>query len=187
VWIGVKATSGRRVGSGSAALQRPGRSSWVPGGTRGAPGGWGGRKRSIGWVCRLRLFCYAPQRARGNCVPRKDDACRNGTANRRTAILKAISLPSRTAVMRDLPLASNREMSPQTHRNSSGVVCDLLIHFDTHAYASRPSSRIGGLASMAPTLTPQSNPHSARGTLGATYPAISCLGAFQTPAATARG
>jgi hypothetical protein len=36
-----------------------------------------------------------------------------------------------------------------------GVVCDLLIHFDTHAYASRPSSRIGGFASMSPTLTPQ--------------------------------
>src|SRR5258705_9560313 len=34
---------------------------------------------------------------------------------------------------------------------------------------------------------PRLNLHSARGTAGAPLPAISCLGAFWTPAATARG
>ena len=43
--------------------------------------------------------------------------------------------------------------------------------------ASRPSSR----------SAPPSNPHSARCTTAAQLPATSCLGAFWTPAATARG
>ena len=43
------------------------------------------------------------------------------------------------------------------------------------------------LASTSSTLTPRPNPHSARGTVGAPHPAISCLGAFRTPAAAARG
>ena len=42
-----------------------------------------------------------------------------------------------------------------------------------------------GPTSSSPT--PRPNPHSARGTAGAPLPAISCLGAFRTPAATARG
>jgi hypothetical protein len=54
-----------------------------------------------------------------------------------------------------LPL-SNRKMSPQTHRNSSRVVSDLLIHFDTHAYAS--SSRIGGPALMGAGKRHHANP-----------------------------
>jgi hypothetical protein len=36
------------------------------------------------------LSCTHRQRARGNRVPRKDDSCRNGSANRRTAILNSL-------------------------------------------------------------------------------------------------
>jgi hypothetical protein len=39
----------------------------------------------------------------------------------------------------------------------------------------------------SPTLTPAPNPHSARCTVGAPHPAISCLGAFRTPALRAWG
>ena len=65
--------------------------------------------------------------------------------------------------------------------------CDPLVHPDTHAHASRKSDRIRRLTSTSSTLTPRPNPHSAGGTLGAPHPAISCLGAFRTLAAAARG
>jgi hypothetical protein len=43
------------------------------------------------------------------------------------------------------------------------------------------------VGSTSPTLTPAPNPHSTRCTVGASHPAISCLGAFQTPAVRAWG
>ena len=43
-----------------------------------------------------------------------------------------------------------------------------------------------GSESASPTLTSAPNPHSARCTVGAQHPAISCLGAFRTPAVRAR-
>jgi hypothetical protein len=48
----------------------------------------------------------------------------------------------------------------------------------------RPSS---ARCRFSPTLTPPTNPHSARPTVSAPSPAISRLGAFRNPAARARG
>ena len=49
------------------------------------------------------------------------------------------------------------------------------------------SDRSHCLAQASSTLTGPPNPHSARGTASAPLPAISCLGAFRTPAASTRG
>ena len=56
-----------------------------------------------------------------------------------------------------------------------------------HPHPSCEAKRWGGrFDPTSPNLTPRLNPHRARGTDGAPLPAISCLGAFQTPAARAR-
>src|SRR5258705_11461647 len=53
-----------------------------------------------------------------------------------------------------------------------------------HAFeANTPFEKLPGTQINVPRL----NLHSARGTAGAPLPAISCLGAFRTPAAAARG
>src|SRR3977135_2209458 len=101
-----------------------------------------------------------------------------------TAATPVILAGSRPAVP---PLPSVRQIGPQSHRKSSGATCDPLVHPGTHAHASKKSDRIRRLTSTSPTLTPRPNPHSARGTIGAPHPAISCLGAFRTLAAAARG
>ena len=110
--------------------------------------------------------------------------CRSPGALRTTAATPVILAGSRPAVP---PLPSVRQIGPQSHRKSSGATCDPLVHPGTHAHASRKSDRIRRLTSTSSTLTPRPNPHSARGTLGAPHPAISCLGAFRTLAAAARG
>jgi len=51
----------------------------------------------------------------------------------------------------------------------------------------RSAGRILSASHPPSSSAPPSNPHSARCTTGAQLPATSCLGAFWTPAATARG
>ena len=78
---------------------------------------------------------------------------------------------------------------PVSHTaNLSDATCDPLVRASTHAHASsekrsdrQPRLQLPQHSRRAP------NPHSARCTVGAPHPAISCLGAFRTPAVRARG
>jgi hypothetical protein len=62
-----------------------------------------------------------------------------------------------------------------------------LVHPYTHTHASRPRDRVDHFDPISSSPTPRPNPHSARCTATAPLSAISCLGAFRTPAARARG
>ena len=52
-----------------------------------------------------------------------------------------------------------------------------------HTHPPRQSDCGRRFDPTSPNQTPRLNPHRSRGTAGAPRPAISCLGAFQTPAA----
>ena len=86
-----------------------------------------------------------------------------------------------------IELASVPCIRPQRHTQSHQPMC--APHASTVAHR-RPASESDRLDRSHPTSespNPLRNPHSARGTHRAPPTAISCLGAFRTPAASARG
>ena len=77
-------------------------------------------------------------------------------------------------------------------RARSLPTCPSPIHADVLTLALRQTDRSNRRDHRSCCLTPRPNPHSARGTRRLRHrccspPAISCLGAFRTPAAGARG
>ena len=78
------------------------------------------------------------------------------------------------------------EFGPRSHPGSSQANRDPLVYASTNAQASSHGHGVTGLASTSPTPFPTPNPHSLRALSGAPLTAISCLGAFRTPASRAR-
>jgi hypothetical protein len=95
--------------------------------------------------------------------------------------------PSRRILTGIAPLAPARQIGPHRQRHSGQQPPGPLVqpYKDTHALGQ--SHGRDRFASFSLSPTPRSIPHRARGTASAPPTAISCLGAFQTPAARARG
>src|SRR5258707_5773192 len=74
---------------------------------------------------------------------------------------------------------------PESHRQPCPAAPAVLV---SPSPTPIPRRKATGrrLDPTSSNLTPRPNPHRARGTDGALLPAISCLGAFPTPAARAR-
>jgi hypothetical protein len=101
-----------------------------------------------------------------------------------TALKLAIHAGSLPAARTTVPLC---QIGPQWHPPPGRAPCDPQVC--THTY-HRPPSQSDRVDRCRPTPsrpTLRSNLHSARCTLRALPTAISCLGAFRTPAAQARG
>ena len=84
-------------------------------------------------------------------------------------------------------LTSAPWIAPQSRRQSCRAACAPLVHRYARSHALSKSDPVDHLAQVSSTPTPPPNPHRARRTAGAPPTAISCLGAFRTPAAAARG
>jgi hypothetical protein len=79
-------------------------------------------------------------------------------------------------------LVSVRQIAPTSHRQSGRATCVTPSHPCTYAHALTQRDRVGRFDPNSSSLTPRSNPHSARCPVAAPHPAISCLGASRTPA-----
>ena len=84
------------------------------------------------------------------------------------------------------PLTAGQQIGPQLHRQPCPATPALFVQPVAHTHPMGQSDWGGRFDPTSPNPTPRLNPHRARGTDGAPPPAISCLGAFQTPAARAR-
>jgi len=96
--------------------------------------------------------------------------------------MPAVPTGSRPVALTPVPA---HKFGPRSHSGSCQANRDPVVHASTHAQASSPGDGVAGLASTSPTPTPTPNPHSVRGTAGCLPTAISCLGAFRTPASRA--
>ena len=76
--------------------------------------------------------------------------------------------------------------SPAVARQSCRATPTTLVHTDAHPYAWQKPDHRNRSAPVFSSPSPRQNPHSPRCTVGAPPPAISCLGAFRTPAVGAR-
>src|ERR1019366_9006169 len=68
------------------------------------------------------------------------------------------------------------------HRQSGRATYETLAHPCPCAHPLTPRGRVDRFDPNFSSLTPRSNPHSARCPVAAPPPAISCLGASRTPA-----
>jgi hypothetical protein len=83
------------------------------------------------------------------------------------------------------PLASPRWIVAQSHpkhTKSRRLKRPLLDRVSTYVPPTRQNGPRCRFASSRPHLSSWPNPHSTRGTAACPHPAISCLGAFRTPA-----
>ena len=84
-------------------------------------------------------------------------------------------------------LASLPRIHQRSRHQSRRATPRSLVHTDVSDHAWPQADRGNPYNPASASPNPRQNPHSARGTAGAPLPAISCLGAFWTPAARARG
>ena len=84
-------------------------------------------------------------------------------------------------------LAPVHQIGPQSRRQSPHTPCAPLVRTDALTLTWQKADRHKRSAPTSSSHTPWPNPHSACGTAAAPLPAISCLGAFRPPAASARG
>ena len=80
-------------------------------------------------------------------------------------------------------LAPVHQIGPQSRRQSPHTPCAPLVRTDALTLTWQKADRHKRSAPTSSSHTPWPNPHSACGTAAAPLPAISCLGAFRTPAA----
>ena len=84
-------------------------------------------------------------------------------------------------------LASVLCIGPYRRRKSRRATCRPLVHPDALVLGSQQTHRGSRFCPTSSSPAPRLNPHSARRTAAAPPTAISCLGAFPTPAARACG
>ena len=101
-----------------------------------------------------------------------------------TAVTSAILAGSQPAAP---TLASVCSIHQQSRDQSCRATPRTLVHTDARAYAWQKPDHRNRSGPVFSSPSPRQNPHSARCTISALPPAISCLGASRTPAATARG
>jgi len=97
-------------------------------------------------------------------------------------VADAVRTASRLAVpFEDLPDGPDERPGPEE------TVVAYIEAERTRALLAQLPHRLALAPCLPSRATPTRNPHSARCTIGAPHPATSCLGAFRTPAYTARG
>jgi len=93
---------------------------------------------------------------------------------------------SRPAAPPLAPLGRIRPSSPHQCPHASCRIACRPIYPGARTSVQTPSNRPARRSQPFPRRAPWSNPHSARTAAGCPTPAISCLGAFRTPASSVR-
>jgi hypothetical protein len=124
--------------------------------------------------------CPRPHRP----TPRSPYRRRAGARRSTTATILAITAGSPPAAAK---LASVLWIGPYRRRKSRRATCRSLLHPDATILGLQQTDRGSRFCPTSSTPAPRLNPNSARRTAAELPTAISCLGAFPTPAARACG
>jgi hypothetical protein len=119
-----------------------------------------------------------PRQPRSGSTPH--DAVSADPAPHRSALFFPALARQHTGLRRSARLARDRTANPVQQRAIRSFAPARTPKIPAKAIRSPASAQL-------PQHTPTPNPHSIRCTVGASHPAISCLGAFRTPAVRAWG